>query len=653
MYITNLEASGLKGLSFIHDLQRCTLFTGPNFVGKSARLEAIRFGLLGSVPDLGKTNQATWDLSGGNEMHVRLSLDNGKDVERSLVKAGESVNKRGNAAACEFEASRMPMLDPEEYFGLTDSERIHYVFGMMKMPETFTRDGIFAEIRNLSLEENTEPTEKAKGEIIDLINREFSPGRPLTAALIDAIADLKLEFTAVNRRAKDTQGTLRVLSELKTRGAEATADTIQGVVAELRAVTEAWNVANQASGALTQRQMEANRVGLRRTQIQEALGVDTEDVQPKVDELLKAIAEANKKLKKLKAISTEKLHALEQAEEEAKQASENADEMSANTQARLEDATTRKAALGKLKCCPHCQSKAGGWKANLTAAIDAELANLQAETAQTDALVAAAVARWNKATAAFSKAKKPYEARQTLLDIVDASQRSLDAINARTAGATARRQALQSELASLKDVSAPTDAEMSEAASRVMTLKQQYADLSARHTTLVQLQQDLIRAGEAAEEHQLASAKVAVIKAVGAKLKERQAEMIAVLFGDLMKVANYFVSGIMEHALVFQDGRIGYVKQGRFVSHSTFSGTERALTYIAVTAALMREAPLRLVLLDEFDIDAEVFPKVLDRLGDAVVDGVIDQVVVAHTAEPSALQFRSAEWQHIPLVKAA
>lgn len=657
MHITGLEASGLKGLSFQHQLQRCVLITGKNWSGKSARLEAIRLALLGFVPALGKQNQSTWGLSGGGTVTVDVSFDNGGGIGRTFQRDGESIKsiarpKLGADPATMFDGigDKMPMLDPAEYFALTDSERVQYVFGMMKMPDTFTRDGIFADIRNLPLDEHTEQTEKAKREIVDLVNRSFSPGQPLTTALIDAIADLKQEFTVWNRRAKDTQGTLRVLSELKTRSGECSADTIQRVAGELTRVSNALEVANRESGDMSRRQMEANRVGLRRQQIEKELEAKSTVDQGAIDRSVKAVADCDKKLKKKPEISADMVEMMRAAYTDSKNGADNLLNVRAALENELAGADKAIEEIARLTQCPYCKSKGKGWRDNLRNDLVEQRGRVTDRLATLDGQIGDVNKMLEKAKGIYDKAQNAQDARQALLNLRAGYQSTLDSLNARTAGVAARRQALQEELTSLKDVSAPTEAELLDAATRTVNLKTEHARLSQQHTNLVQLQQDLIRAGEAAEEHRIAAAKVTVIKAVGALLKDRQASMIDVLFRDLMKVANYFTGGIMEHPLVFQDGRIGYVKQGRFVSHKTFSGTERALTYIAITAALMKDAPLRIVLLDEFDIDADVFPKVLDRLNGAVSEGHIDQVIVAHTELPSAaVSFRAAQWQHIPL----
>jgi hypothetical protein len=64
------------------------------------------------------------------------------------------------------------------------------------------------------------------------------------------------------------------------------------------------------------------------------------------------------------------------------------------------------------------------------------------------------------------------------------------------------------------------------------------------------------------------------------------------------------------------------------------SGTEKTLVYAALSVALATDAPLKIVIMDEFDIDADNFERLTDLLLELYRDGVIDQAVLAHTGPP-------------------
>jgi hypothetical protein len=54
--------------------------------------------------------------------------------------------------------------------------------------------------------------------------------------------------------------------------------------------------------------------------------------------------------------------------------------------------------------------------------------------------------------------------------------------------------------------------------------------------------------------------------------------------------------------------------------------------YAALSVGLAVQSPVRLVVLDEFDIDAGNFTKLINRFGRLIADKKIDQVVLAHTS---------------------
>lgn len=96
--ITSVATHGLKGTDRTVELDRCNLILGPVGSGKSTILDAIRFGALGHVPALGKTEAVTAKLMRESLMEVVLAFDNGSDASRRLESAGQG-KFRGDAEA--------------------------------------------------------------------------------------------------------------------------------------------------------------------------------------------------------------------------------------------------------------------------------------------------------------------------------------------------------------------------------------------------------------------------------------------------------------------------------------------------------------------------------------------------------------------------
>lgn len=186
------------------------------------------------------------------------------------------------------------------------------------------------------------------------------------------------------------------------------------------------------------------------------------------------------------------------------------------------------------------------------------------------------------------------------------------------------------------------DADLEDAEARMFELRD-------RHKTALRLQQDLKRAAEANLEHELAAAHVLVLKRLGKELVEIQAEMIEAVFGKLLAIANQITHEILPSPLAFLDGEVGRYQEGRFVRHRVFSGTEKALTYIAIAAALSSQAKFKLLILDEIGrLDEGNRVRVLYNLAQAREKGIVDQVIVAGTNPPKLLP-DSLGWQRIEL----
>lgn len=131
MRLATLSARNLKGRSFsIMGLSPMTMFVGQNFAGKTARTDAIRLLLLGYLPELGKTARATFGLCSGKEMVIEGCFDNGERIFRRWYLKGDTVKTEEIIAPSLETAGDVVsvMLNAETYFGLSDRERINYVF---------------------------------------------------------------------------------------------------------------------------------------------------------------------------------------------------------------------------------------------------------------------------------------------------------------------------------------------------------------------------------------------------------------------------------------------------------------------------------------------------------------------------------------------
>lgn len=133
MKLTRITGENIKGESFSHELGATTAIVGTNFSGKSAILEAIRLALIGFIPEIGKRSSSTWELSSGSKMSVQVRFDDVRPLTREFWLEGGTVKSQlrvGDEAlpfgSTDFES--LPLLSPEAYFELTDSEGTQYKY---------------------------------------------------------------------------------------------------------------------------------------------------------------------------------------------------------------------------------------------------------------------------------------------------------------------------------------------------------------------------------------------------------------------------------------------------------------------------------------------------------------------------------------------
>src|SRR5688572_19947214 len=109
MRLAKVSAQNLKGETFELSLGEILMIVGSNFRGKSARTDAIRLVLLGYLPELGKTNAATFGLCSGKELIVEGEFDNGAKVFRRWWAKGDSI-KSEETLPPEFTAQAKDLL---------------------------------------------------------------------------------------------------------------------------------------------------------------------------------------------------------------------------------------------------------------------------------------------------------------------------------------------------------------------------------------------------------------------------------------------------------------------------------------------------------------------------------------------------------------
>jgi len=622
MLLTQIKAEGLKGKSFSYPLSPANAIIGPNWSGKTAIIEAIKFLCRGKFPEVKKGD---WP-----EATVQGSFEPNGSIKRS-------INSKGTVGTVAVPADLadsldIPALDPEYYFGLTDRERTNYVFERIKLPDSFTAKAIIAEIERLSLgEKHTEEIESAKGDVISDLRPDFTDVYTVQESLGIALDRLRERFTYWNRRCKETQGAVTTLTELKLRQKQVTA-----APADLdKKIAEAAKEISRCNTQMGEIQAQIKAIEgqeATRKSLEKYLSNDRTDfdalrarARTKIKSITDELDPLNERLMKIDFQELQdrwELFDEDQRNSAERFYSDKVDSLKAS----IED-------LNKQAHCPYCRSDAKGWKTNaqraLTAQLKEETARLKAQTERRET----AFHRKSELEKQISEYRQLAKHADELKDKVEELSDEIDRITAEKDRDAQQRADWKEQLKTLAvtlDVS-DLKSQLQDAALKLEAAEVNSARLNAIRTTETRLSQDLVRAGEAAQENTAAQAQLAVTKKVATLIQDKRNEMVLTAFETLLGIANKFCAGILRAPLTMSDGVIAMGN----VTHHWFSGTEKAIAYIAIAVALSASAPFKLVILDEFGrLDKDNQLKVSTRLSELVDDGTIDQFIIAGTSLP-------------------
>jgi multidrug efflux pump subunit AcrA (membrane-fusion protein) len=204
------------------------------------------------------------------------------------------------------------------------------------------------------------------------------------------------------------------------------------------------------------------------------------------------------------------------------------------------------------------------------------------------------------------------------------------ASNAAAAKAKEDQTALEAELATMRQEYKRVDASL-------QTAKVALAEAEAEYKRLLDQRARNKQQAEATAVLAKARTELAVLKELCNLLAELQSKLVDAAICPLLDKANSLFRDVLGRKLIYHEGDIGFhTKQGRFYSHRTFSGTEKALAYSALSVALASTAPLRLVVIDELGrLDDGNKAKLLTQLCHLCDQDVIDQAVVVDVAIPA------------------
>jgi DNA repair exonuclease SbcCD ATPase subunit len=673
MKITNLKATGIKGQDIDINPAPVTIITGENMSGKSAIKNAVELALLGYVPGLGKSNAKIFELSDGEPMGVELSVDDQLVISRLWKSANGSVK---GESTVNLEVPPV-MMELGAVFEQSKADRLKYFFNLAKVDQ-LTWEQVTAAIKSVKVDEPTEHTEKAINNVIALISD--IPGDNIQERLDNAMTAIKKQTSAVALEVKDHKGFKRTITrqtdlqlQAPVNNARAKVDAARKAQSEaqeqLAACERALEELKQMRIALSALGASSELPDMPEPQLQSE-ELEDDGVLAKIDMDLEATENAIEQVKPFcdPDALRQSLAAVNQINSvvaTVKSDLANLIHIGKELKKSIEKTQTERDGDAAMECCPTCGGDGTAWKEKLLAKHDKELARLAKEFRDSKTQYRASSKELETVQADLASASETYcemaDHQKTLNDlhgklqllsadrnkVIYARQKEVEQIRAtnerrkadyeaavlaqaqRAARDNAERDNLSAKIAAINEDELQANFETAQlnyrgASNALAAADDELRQETAQFSRKQQEQKSLTRC-------EIAEAELLILKESTKVLLELQTTAIKSTFEPLLQIARSFTDGILKAPLDFHETELGYWRNGKFVKHTTFSGTEEALAYTGLMVALATatNSPVKVAIIDEMGrfSPRKVRPLVMDRMLDLTHAGVIDHFI--------------------------
>lgn len=684
-YIEQITATGMTSGDFTHQLGRLTIFTGKSCSGKTSAINTVRLGLRPELRDPTRDVLIKpLDLARNGHLSVVITDNQGRKTSREW--GGKSVITSEEIPPCPAVA-----LDSNEYFKLSDAKKIEYAFGLMRMEESeeFSGPGIVAALKNIKVENNTAETEAIVSEIIRMVDASESIRRDCRQPIQQWIAEelthlrerLKVAKATCDRMSKTVAGITQIGSaEIPARDYKALLDekrqqltelaqVIGGLEQSLRDYELLKSRADGMAMQLTQTPItEVPDVTAKVAELESDIKVLTEDLSTDHD-FSKAIEDRRQTIEKLQAevaaykSKTPELHVIHSERVlTVKTLAREIEGLKLESDTALNDY----AAWLTRPCCPECGTPQDGFRAPMKARLDEKLLalsekikSLSEKLEDAKALASDTESTW---LAAARRADAEIEdVRDNIQRLIGLQSKNMEAMqraaSERNGQIESRRKAiadLQARVKAIQESNKTHDdiarrqlndarmilAEIPYEAKKI-AVQTAYRDraehrgaietLEEQQRTYQRQQDDEQRNSRALQEHARAKADVEVTKAAIETLEDIRTKMVETAFAGILETVNRITGSIIPEPIEYREGEIGRWKGSKWIRQQLFSETERALIYAGISLALGKDAPIRIVIMDELGrMDKEeTIGKFLATMARLIEEGFIDQFVGA------------------------
>lgn len=623
MRISTVTARNFTGCNFDVTLGPVSIITGDNFAGKTAIPNVIRLALSGSLPPpIGV--KGIYRLAGNPEapgtMSVGLAMDNGRTVQLQWTR--DAKGKVAATGGIPSDLVMPPMLvNPASFWAKTGAERVKAIF---------------------------DSCPGAGKELAQAILDRFAAGGIALIPLRDELQTLVADAFQ-DRVTTPQEAASRLLAVLKEQASDAMVQVKSLAQMVQRTGTRPPDVSKELDKAreeLSQVKVTTATSAARLGEIKAELEAYSRKYQQTPVEHLLEFLKAEYATVEKDARNLKPAPPLDDVQEELEiaQADEQIAQASANDlAAALRRLETQIADLTIKDKCPVCMNAVKGWK-------NAALKSLNTALEEGRALCGNALASLNAAKATADRL------RETVASIKKAAhehQQRKEELYQETLTLQADYNTVTGLLAEREKLAATTETAPQQTS--VDFLRARVAELEQQHAARLAFDAETERMDRQAETYQKATVRAEGMKAAAAIVLEEQSKAAEAVFNTVLKTARYFTDGILNSPLEFIDGdlgrrvsvidraRPGFVATlGSWITHETFSDSEKRIAYVGFSVAMAAEAPVKLVVVDEM-ATMTVSRKVqfVDRLIQLVRKGIIDQAICIEPEGQSYVPFSS------------
>lgn len=637
----------MKGQSFTHQLSTVTMLVGDNAVGKTAALTAIDLAL---APKISPGNYPAIEkfFSGFLNMTVSVDTDEGS-FARAFARKGESISQ--TFCSIRPEKGIPPVaLDADYYFGLSIEKRAGFVASLVKLPETFSKGAIIAELKNkLTLPDgrNTEETQSTVCELLAAAEVNLPTATSVQEWLestIELFVKRKQSCLAVKQRMeKSAQASVQIFDGTPGRSVA----SIEAQLKELAAVNQ--DLIEQLARikidyAIAKGKIEAEGMKgfvSKKTENEGLLREVSQEIAAANSEHHHGVAALTASLKELfPDLRPELQGKIDSADRQLRGVLQ-----SFSTKTITESSLTKQLNdLTSLSHCPTCKAAGEGWREAVGIELETalklvchDLTDLNQQEQQALLLLDGAQAAFADHEKACNKNRRGhYESGIALLD---------ETLNGKLSKLSTCRDSLQ-KLLSLDEAleqqyfTEQVSSKCSELdvlfALEIKSKDEQIAAERSKGDALqrdyklaiyygLQLKRKAVEQAErskAVDDYDLNSIALDSLKLVLAK-------MVNGVFQRLLVSANRVADCVLKTPLHYRNGEVGrFDGLNRWVSSNVFSGTEQAALYASISYALAKDSGFKIVRVDELGRFSEKNKKkFINRIVELVAAGEIDQFI--------------------------